>query len=71
MFTKTKPVRESLPNPCVHNCCLDEQDVCLGCHRTFDEILHWHEASVAEQREILKRSEERAEHAFSYHKQTR
>ncbi|MCA2018565.1 DUF1289 domain-containing protein [Vibrio tritonius] len=71
MFTKTKSVRESLPNPCVHNCCLDDHDVCLGCHRTYDEILHWHEASVSEQREILKHSEERAEHSFSQHRLTR
>ncbi|WP_227006690.1 DUF1289 domain-containing protein [Shewanella donghaensis] len=35
-------------NPCVANCCLDETDVCLGCHRTYAEILAWHKMSELE-----------------------
>ncbi|MCL1045758.1 DUF1289 domain-containing protein [Shewanella electrodiphila] len=33
-------------SPCVGNCCLDQQDICLGCHRTHQEILAWHKMSV-------------------------
>jgi len=40
-------------SPCVRNCCLDDADVCLGCHRTLDEIIAWSGASDAERREIL------------------
>ncbi|MCT7940280.1 MULTISPECIES: DUF1289 domain-containing protein [Shewanella] len=29
-------------SPCIRHCSLDEQDICLGCHRTLDEILGWH-----------------------------
>ena len=32
-----KPVR----SPCVHVCALDEQDICIGCQRTADEITRW------------------------------
>ncbi|WP_428848322.1 DUF1289 domain-containing protein [Shewanella olleyana] len=35
-------------SPCVANCCLDLQDVCLGCHRTHKEILAWHKMSREE-----------------------
>lgn len=45
----------SIPSPCVRNCCLDEQDVCMGCHRTIGEICGWSAASEAEKAEILAR----------------
>jgi len=31
-------------SPCVSNCCLDNDDICLGCHRSLDEITGWHSA---------------------------
>ena len=40
-------------SPCVRNCCLDDQDVCLGCARTVDEITAWGGASDGERRRIL------------------
>lgn len=39
---------EPLINPCVRNCCLDEQDICLGCFRHLDEILAWRSMSAEE-----------------------
>jgi predicted Fe-S protein YdhL (DUF1289 family) len=45
-----------IPSPCVRNCCLDEQDVCLGCGRSLDEIKVWSEASGAERLGILGRA---------------
>jgi predicted Fe-S protein YdhL (DUF1289 family) len=49
------------PSPCVRNCCLDDQDVCLGCDRTLQEICAWHTASAAEKTEILIRCRARSE----------
>lgn len=46
-------------SPCVRNCCLDENDVCLGCGRLLEEILRWRSASVTEQEEILRLASER------------
>ena len=43
------------PSPCVRNCCLDEQSVCMGCFRTITEICEWHDAPAREKNEILAR----------------
>jgi len=43
-----------VPSPCVRNCCLDEQDVCMGCGRSLDEIRRWSEAGDAERNRILE-----------------
>lgn len=40
-------------SPCVRNCCLDENEVCLGCGRHIEEILRWHQASAGERDDIL------------------
>ena len=31
----------AVESPCVRNCCLDENDICLGCFRTVEEITAW------------------------------
>ena len=43
-------------SPCVRNCCLDAADVCLGCGRTLQEILAWHQAGQLERAAILARA---------------
>jgi predicted Fe-S protein YdhL (DUF1289 family) len=46
--------RAAMPaSPCVRNCCLDGDDVCLGCGRSLDEILAWHRADAAGREAIL------------------
>ena len=40
-------------SPCVRNCCLDANDVCVGCGRSLAEILAWHNASVEDKKCIL------------------
>jgi hypothetical protein len=32
-----KPVK----SPCIRMCCLNEQDICLGCFRSLEEIKSW------------------------------
>ena len=46
-------------SPCVSNCCLDDEDVCLGCHRTLDEILRWSAASNEQKIEIINQAKQR------------
>jgi predicted Fe-S protein YdhL (DUF1289 family) len=41
--------------PCVRNCCLDENDICIGCHRSISEIIAWSGSTESEKREILIR----------------
>jgi uncharacterized protein len=33
-----EPIIES---PCVRNCCLNDEDICLGCFRSLREITCW------------------------------
>jgi predicted Fe-S protein YdhL (DUF1289 family) len=54
----------SIPNsevasPCVRSCCLDDDDVCVGCGRALHEIVAWGTADDATRRAILERSRER------------
>lgn len=48
-------------SPCVRNCCLDDDAVCLGCGRSLEEILRWNEAGDDERRAILDASRRRCE----------
>lgn len=41
-------------NPCVRNCCLDDQDVCLGCGRTLTDITGWSRLSDAQKQQVLQ-----------------
>lgn len=43
-------------SPCIRNCCLDPNDICLGCMRSLDEILAWGSASVEDRLLILEQT---------------
>lgn len=43
-------------SPCIRNCCLDDNDVCMGCFRTLDEIKVWSSLSDQQKREVLLQS---------------
>ena len=49
------------PSPCVSVCALDENDLCMGCYRTADEITDWFMANAAQKRKILARAAQRRE----------
>lgn len=41
-------------SPCVSICALDENDICVGCYRTAQEITDWFMASNDEKQAILE-----------------
>jgi len=45
--------------PCVRNCCLNDDDICLGCFRTLEEITQWGEAKKHERNIILSYAQQR------------
>ena len=47
-------------SPCVRNCCLGHDDVCLGCFRTLAEILAWGPATEPERAAILALAADRS-----------
>jgi len=53
--TQEKPVA----SPCVSLCALDEDDLCVGCQRSADEIRRWGLMGNEERREVLQRCSER------------
>lgn len=42
-----------IPIPCQRNCCLDQQDICLGCGRSLAEITGWHQADEQQKLQII------------------
>ena len=48
-----------LASPCVRNCCLDENDICLGCNRSLDEIKNWLSMTNSEKARVFIRCHER------------
>ncbi|MCQ4235297.1 DUF1289 domain-containing protein [Pseudomonas stutzeri] len=56
MSDRDKPVS----SPCVSLCALDEDDVCVGCQRSADEIRRWGLMNNDERRQVLRQCAERA-----------
>lgn len=50
---------KDIQSPCIRNCCLDENDVCVGCFRSLDEILQWSKIDEAGKKKILMRTQTR------------
>lgn len=56
--------KERARSPCVSVCALDEEDICIGCHRSADEIMHWTRMTDDERREVLSKVAEREKAAL-------
>ena len=54
-----QPAEEIVLSPCVGICSLDEEDICIGCLRSGNEISRWGYLDNAGKREILARVEQR------------
>jgi len=50
-----------LISPCIRNCCLNNDDICLGCFRHLNEITGWQGASNETKAEILIKCRQRRE----------
>ena len=59
----TDPANAEPASPCISVCALDEQDVCIGCYRSAEEITDWLLAGPDEKRAILARCAERRDAA--------
>ncbi|MDO9104552.1 MAG: DUF1289 domain-containing protein [Methylovulum sp.] len=46
-------------SPCIRNCCLNADDVCLGCFRSLYEIMQWAQVDDAMRKEYLKNADSR------------
>lgn len=46
----------TVESPCVRNCCLDDDDICMGCFRSLSEIVSWSQADDNTRREIIEKA---------------
>ena len=54
----------NINKPCIKRCSLNEEEICLGCFRTFNDMLLWNKASKEEKQEMLNSAKKRKmEHA--------
>lgn len=58
---------EVIASPCINVCLLDNNDICVGCHRSADEITQWMVCDDAGKKDILKRCRERFEAEKTQH----
>lgn len=56
---------QSVLSPCVGVCTLDDEDRCIGCLRTADEIAGWASFSERERERIMEALEYRARESGS------
>lgn len=56
MSSAEKPVR----SPCVSVCALNEDNLCIGCYRSADEITRWVKMSSEQRLAVLELCRERA-----------
>ncbi|AZQ82906.1 DUF1289 domain-containing protein [Colwellia sp. Arc7-635] len=52
-YHEPKGSAEDVASPCVRNCCLNEQDICLGCFRHIDEIMAWRKLDTSAKNAVL------------------
>ncbi len=53
-------MKGTVTSPCVSICALDEQDVCIGCHRSAREIREWLLMDDAQRLQVLDKCAKRA-----------
>jgi uncharacterized protein len=51
-------------SPCVRDCCLDDELICLGCFRSFEEIKEWGIVDNARRRVILQNAAQRRKESY-------
>lgn len=53
--------QDRVQSPCVNICALDENDLCIGCHRSSDEIMSWPRLGNEDRRRVLEKVAQREE----------
>jgi len=60
--TANEPLIENrVGSPCVRKCCLDDNDICVGCFRSLEEIRQWSQADDSTRQRFLANATSREE----------
>jgi uncharacterized protein len=52
-------IEEEVPSPCNDNCVMNDDDICIGCYRSFIEVVKWSKADKEMRLQYLKNIQER------------
>lgn len=58
-ITPPKLPEKPIPSPCVSICSLDDNDICIGCQRSGDEIINWGKMDNQQRLEVLRKAAQR------------
>lgn len=50
---------DRLSSPCIRNCCLNDDNICLGCFRSINEITLWTQVDEKTRQHFLNNAESR------------
>jgi predicted Fe-S protein YdhL (DUF1289 family) len=56
--------KKEIPSPCISVCRYDNE-VCVGCDRTVDEVVGWYDMTDDEKQAVLNRLDEKNRGSFS------
>lgn len=48
-------------SPCNNKCGLDDNNKCISCNRTLNEIINWADMTEDEKKKVIEKIEERKE----------
>ena len=65
-MSAAKEKKAIVRSPCVDICALDDNDICIGCYRSGDEITVWGKMNNEEKLATLNRVKERRQKNKSY-----
>ena len=52
-------IEEGVQSPCIENCCLNDEKICLGCFRSIVEISQWSQMNDKMRLDVLLKAENR------------
>ena len=52
-----KKIEDGVQSPCIDNCCLNDEKICLGCFRSIVEIAQWSQVNDKVRQDVLHKAE--------------
>nr|WP_262965676.1 DUF1289 domain-containing protein [Methylobacter psychrophilus] len=53
------PTQTLISSPCIRKCCLNDEDICMGCFRSLNEIIRWTQVDEKTRRHFMDNVESR------------
>jgi len=50
-------IEDGVQSPCIDNCCLNDEKICLGCFRSIVEIAQWSQMNDKVRQDVLHQAE--------------